>query len=787
MPPAPGRQGGDSADRARRLEAVLQRVDQLPTLSPIAARLLALSSKDDADFDQIIRLIEADPVLTGKILALCRRASSGVNSTVTTVRRAAVLLGLEAVQSAVLSLQIFDVLGKPPPQGQGEDASSEASRPFDRDGFWRHALAVACAAELLAEQHKALNIRPDEAFTAGLVHDLGKLALAWVLPQAYARVLALAEARGSDLAPLERGVLGLDHHVAGKRLAEHWSLPHLLQDAMWMHGQPAAALPDVPHKPLIGLVTTADALVRRLMLGWSGSCGTIPAIDELCRPFGLRLEAVRAIEPKLHETLAARCADLGLGQPTAAEIVLDSIGSANDRLGRLNHSLQERAQQARQHARALDLINRFAAGAKPGATPGDVLGELVRGVREAVGSGFFVGLFQSRAAERWSLITFDADAQPRVTQAIDPPVGPDGQPISLDTLTASALGPAVGLLTWLSENLPRGDEAVPDLRQLRILPLPSGFGPAAVLVHDRESLDDLLGPKGRASLERLGGWAVGAAAQHQGSRKLSEALAETTRVLNETQAKLTETQSLARLGELTAGAAHELNNPLTVISGKSQVLAQRLRSGRDAEDVKSIVQAAGKLTDLISALNFLADPPAPNRQTVGLDQLARDAIRLAQESARGKDSRTAVMVQVRVIGVLPDACADPAQLTRALAELIRNALESPARSKIEVELSRDEAEGGLRIRVRDDGPGLSPQALVHGFDPFFSEKPAGRQPGLGLPTARRLAELHEGRVSVLNAPGGGAVSEIVLPASVWELTTQNTQATRAPAQSQAAA
>ncbi|MBY0307841.1 MAG: HDOD domain-containing protein, partial [Phycisphaerales bacterium] len=87
-------------------DAILLRVESLPTLAPVAARLLSLSSADDADFDEIIRLIEADPALTSRLLSLCRRASTGAAQPVSTVRRAVVLLGLEALQAAVLSVQV---------------------------------------------------------------------------------------------------------------------------------------------------------------------------------------------------------------------------------------------------------------------------------------------------------------------------------------------------------------------------------------------------------------------------------------------------------------------------------------------------------------------------------------------------------------------------------------------------------------------------------------------------------------------------------------------------------
>jgi signal transduction histidine kinase len=581
----------------------------------------------------------------------------------------------------------------------------------------------------------------------------------------------MAEARCCDLDAAERAVLGLDHHLAGKRLAEHWSLPHVLQDAMWLHNQPPEALPDVPHKPTLALVTAADAVARRLMLGWSGSCGPVPNLDQLCRQFALRPEAIRAIEPRLHETLAERCADLGLGQPTTAQLVLDSIGTANQRLGRLNQALQERATQARQHARALDLLTRLAASSAPAATLHDTFANLLRPIADLAGQGFFAALFQARPNDPagWQLFRFARDGQPRASTGpaqLAPPADALGQPMDLAALAPTNAGAVAGLLNWLQPHLSNA----PDPRTLRLLALPSGFGPAAIILHDREGLDDALGPKGRAALERLAASAIASCAQHEGARRLSEALAETTRVLNQTQAKLAEAQSMARLGELTAGAAHELNNPLTVISGKSQLLAQRHKQGRDADDAQAIVSAAHRLTDLITRLNLLATPPAPKWSAVGPEQVVRDAVRLAQDSrhaAGPTDSRTTVPVQIRAEPGLPPLRADSALLAHALAELIRNALESPAKSRVEVALARDPAEGGLSLRISDDGPGLSPKALTHAFDPFFSEKPAGRQPGLGLPTARRLVELHGGRLRILNAPDhAGAVAELLLPPTI---------------------
>ena len=84
--------------RARQIELILQQVDSLPTLSPIAARLLQITSPVDADLDEIVQLIETDPAMTGRILGLCRRADKGLGDRITTVKRAVLMLGIEAVR-----------------------------------------------------------------------------------------------------------------------------------------------------------------------------------------------------------------------------------------------------------------------------------------------------------------------------------------------------------------------------------------------------------------------------------------------------------------------------------------------------------------------------------------------------------------------------------------------------------------------------------------------------------------------------------------------------------------
>ena len=330
---------------------------------------------------------------------------------------------------------------------------------------------------------------------------------------------------------------------------------------------------------------------------------------------------------------------------------------------------------------------------------------------------------------------------------------------------------AMGALPWLADYL--GGSV--DLRKARFLPLvtPStesdGFmqrlnpGPTALLLHDRDPIAAGMEMPELRGLIAAWSSALTAAAHHEQIRRLGEQLAESNRHLAEAQNALTERESLVRLGEMSAGAAHEMNNPLTIIRGRSQILAERLDNARDKAAAAAIAEAADSLSELISAMHLLADPPKPKLESTDPMLVLHRAVDLARAATGDLGAETTVRIEGGQ--GLPRINTDMELLSRSLSEIVTNAIEAGNRRMVRITVQPDPVDRRLVLRVIDLGPGMSPKALKHAFDPFFSDKPAGRQPGLGLATARGLLELCGGTIRLANAPDRGAVVTVSLPLS----------------------
>jgi two-component system, NtrC family, sensor kinase len=222
-----------------------------------------------------------------------------------------------------------------------------------------------------------------------------------------------------------------------------------------------------------------------------------------------------------------------------------------------------------------------------------------------------------------------------------------------------------------------------------------------------------------------------------------DALHEATRRLYAAEEQRLHQRKLGALAELAAGAGHEINNPLAVISGQAQYLMVSEQEPSRKKALQTIIGQTQRIHQTLTQLMQFARPSAPHKQRLDLVGLLREVTAGLQQLA---DDR-----QVRVLCNDPDKAltllVDPAQIRTILAALLRNAIEAAPASGW-ASLTVDARPGvGLTVVVEDNGPGPSAVDREHLFDPFYSGRKAGRGRGLGLPTAWQLARQHGGDVS----------------------------------------
>jgi PAS domain S-box-containing protein len=241
--------------------------------------------------------------------------------------------------------------------------------------------------------------------------------------------------------------------------------------------------------------------------------------------------------------------------------------------------------------------------------------------------------------------------------------------------------------------------------------------------------------------------------------------------------RLAHQAALARVGQMAAVVAHEVRNPLAGIKGAVQVLMSR-RGGDDSElpVMRDIVARIDALSELINDLMVFARPRPPRLAIVELHPIVADAITIVRRdpSAHG--------VQIEVEGDDVPISADGELVRATVLNLLLNAAQAMAGNGwIMVRTARhgDEA----RIQIRDTGPGIPAEIREQIFEPFFTTKARGG--GLGLPIARRTAELHGGSLTLECPPGGGTIVTMTLPirpilSSADRQTADSPQAQRRP-------
>ena len=227
------------------IDDVVRNLHDLPSLPAVVMELLSSIDAQDVDISVLAKKVSHDQALMAKTLRLANSPVYGLQVKVTTLNQAITFLGFQATRNLIIAAAVTGCFAEGKCVG------------FDYKAFWRHSIATAACARVLARRMK---FNQDYAFTAGLLHDIGRLVLVTSFPEQYAKVIGVRKERDLELLEAERQVLGVDHVAAGIALAGHWNFSDTMRLAIAHHHDPEA--PGAGF--LATIVHVANAIVHAL-------------------------------------------------------------------------------------------------------------------------------------------------------------------------------------------------------------------------------------------------------------------------------------------------------------------------------------------------------------------------------------------------------------------------------------------------------------------------------------------------------------------------------------------
>ncbi len=262
------------------------KVKNLVPVSPAALNLVGLLNQPGVSNDDVVSVLKFDNVLTAKLLRACNSPFFGLIEPVSSVEQAVFILGHQQILHIALSIAFSSIMNSPVPESKE---------------LWQHSLVTALAAETISKDHSQLNADPSVAFTAGLLHDIGKLVFGHTLTPDQRTAIAARAVQGrlSRIAA-EKQVLGVDHAEVGRCLLQSWRLPDNILEAVGNHHRPVSR----PRPELSSVVNVADGLAWSIDAEQGWETFSIQADTEAVEALGITPETLDELTTTARESMS---------------------------------------------------------------------------------------------------------------------------------------------------------------------------------------------------------------------------------------------------------------------------------------------------------------------------------------------------------------------------------------------------------------------------------------------------------------------------------------------------
>ncbi len=280
------------------VEDVVERIGELPVMSAVVGEFVMRADDPSTTMDELVHVIERDPVLAAKVLRVSNSPYYGMRQHVGTLKLALVILGSREVRNLVLGLSVTDMAGM------------EHIDPIFAKGYRLHSYLVAALTRRLANE--VAGVDAGEAFVGGLLHDIGKIVLARRFGAEYAKIHNDNKAFSEQLCAAERSQYGFSHAEVSAALSITWSFPESLSDALWLHHyDPKFSMEQAKNRKLAAVVRVANYCARNSEPNAAKDIWEEPDMAAVWRCLGiLEPDACRALLQSIHEEMIAEAETL---------------------------------------------------------------------------------------------------------------------------------------------------------------------------------------------------------------------------------------------------------------------------------------------------------------------------------------------------------------------------------------------------------------------------------------------------------------------------------------------
>jgi putative nucleotidyltransferase with HDIG domain len=743
---------------SQQVKFAIGKLNSLSILPCVAVQLFSRFAQIQTSSSSLAEIIESEPALCARILALMYQKGIDISYEQFSLSRALGRLPGDVVRDTLLSVGVTTDIGV--------ERQDDWRAVLSREDLILHNLAVACCSADIAKVISPA-INPRLAYLAGLLHDVGKFALGEVMPKAFSRIVEKAESIHLDLCTVEQEHFGVDHTLLGKSLAQRWHFPEPIELAVWLHHSKAATISQtMPEARIAQIVQSADSIARQLGIGRSGSYDAPEPIGKIAHSLQVEPGQLDQIGQGLMETVKKKARVLALDLPNATKRYCDIVHSAAAKFAKKQTDLSRENRCLQTASADLDFTVDFLQGADSAATAIDIAEQFASRWQRFYQTGavcLYIVPPQTRC-----------DASRRVRQLLEAVVVeglshserlileiPEGAEVIPKQITNDfAMLDAHDHIGWLFEQI-NVDFAY---NRTKLVPLLSGGTAVGAIVFELHYPGDaeLFAEKFERSTS-IAGRVLDMAFARQRQERFAQRFAQLIQRSENEQIGKMAVNSMSALAEVAAGMAHELNNPLSVIFGRSELLA---KSETDEAKKKSLIQIqdnAREASTIITDLMSFAKPDPSRITKTNTKQTLEEAVQLVKR----KKNTEHIDIQIDITGDVKDVLVDSGQIASAFANIIVNSMESYPEEDGPVRIVAVMDTGGdqVRLKISDSGCGMDAETLEKAIHPFFSSKPAGRKRGMGLPFAVRLIQLNKGSFEMLSEPGKGTTVTILLPCS----------------------